>query len=50
MVLQIVFDMGERWEALNTTTQETILIEKSVLQHAIKLAKAEVISEFNDKT
>lgn len=49
MVLQVVADAGERWETLNTTTRETVFIDKSVLQHAIKLAKAEVISESDNK-
>ena len=49
MVIEIVSDAGERWEAQNTTTQETIFIDKAVLNNAIKLAKAEVVSEFDDK-
>jgi len=50
MVLKVVSDAGERWETRNTTTQETVFIEKSVLQNAIKLAMAEVISDVDDRT
>jgi len=45
MVLEIVSDAGERWETLNTTTRETIFMEKTVLQNALRLAMAEVISD-----
>lgn len=50
MVLQVVADAGENWETRNTTTQETVFIDKSVLQHAIKLAKAEVVSQLDENT
>jgi len=43
MTIEIVTEDGERWEARNTTTRETVFIEKSVLQNAIKLGKAEEI-------
>ena len=48
MLLQVVSDAGDRWETRNITTQETVFIDKSVLQKAIKLAMAEVISEFDE--
>ncbi|MFC1589797.1 hypothetical protein ACFL3P_05970 [Pseudomonadota bacterium] len=43
MTIEIVSDDGERWETRNTTTRETVYIDKSVLQNAIKLGKAEEI-------
>ena len=49
MVLEIVSDAGERWETLNTTTRETIFMEKTVLQNALRLAMAEVISDNNNR-
>jgi hypothetical protein len=49
MTIEIVSEDGERWEARNTTTQETVFIEKSVLQNAIKLGKAEEIPLLNDE-
>ena len=45
MVLQIVADAGDRWETRNTTTRETIFMEKTILQNALRLAMAEVISD-----
>jgi len=48
MLLQVVSDAGDRWEMRNITTQETVFIDKSVLQKAIKLAMAEVISESDE--
>ena len=44
MAIEIVSDDGERWETRNITTKETVFIEKSVLQKAIKLGKAEEIN------
>ena len=43
MAIEIISDEGQRWEARNITTKETVFIDKSVLQNAIKLAKAEEI-------
>ena len=48
MDLEIISDDGERWECRNITTKETVFIKKSVLENAIKLGKAEVISEPGD--
>lgn len=44
MAIEIVSDDGERWEARNITTKETVFINKSVLLNAIKLGKAEEIN------
>jgi len=49
MVLQIVADAGDRWETRNTTTRETIFMEKTILQNALRLAMAEVISDNNNR-
>jgi len=49
MSIEIVSDNGERYETRNITTKETIFFNKSVLQNAIKLGKAEEISELNNK-
>jgi hypothetical protein len=45
MAIVIVADAGDRWETHNLTTRETVFMNKSVLQNAIKLGKAEEISE-----
>jgi hypothetical protein len=48
MTLEILSDDGERWETRNLTTKETVFMDKSVLQNAIKLGKAEEISQPDD--
>ncbi len=49
MAIEIISDDDERWECRNVTTKETVFIKKSILKDAIKLGKAEVISDFDDK-
>lgn len=41
MTIKIVSDDGERWEACNTTTNETVFFDKSFLEKSIRLGKAE---------
>jgi len=48
MDIEIISDNDERWECRNITTKEIIFIKKSALKDAIKLGKAEVISELNN--
>ena len=43
MTIEIISDQGEQWETRNTTTNEIILMDKQVLQKAIKLGKAESV-------
>lgn len=45
MAIEVVSDAGDRWETHNLTTRETVFMDKAVLQNAIKLGKAEEISE-----
>ena len=45
MTLEIVSDEGDRWETRNSTTKETVYMNKSVLDKAIKLGKAEEVTE-----
>ena len=45
MVIEIISDDGDRWEAHNLTSKKTVFIKKSVLQTAIKLGKAEVVAK-----
>jgi hypothetical protein len=48
MAIEIVSDDGERWETRNITTKQIVFINKSVLHDAIKLGKAEEISQLDD--
>lgn len=45
MAIEIVSEDGDRWETRNITTQETVFMKKSVLRDAIRLGKAEEITE-----
>lgn len=49
MSIEIISDDGERWNTRNLTTNETVFINKVVLQNAIKLGKAEDMSALDDK-
>jgi len=49
MAIEVISDDGESWGARNITTKETVSINKSVLENAIKLAKAEEILPADDE-
>jgi len=49
MIIEIISDAGEEWETRNITTRETVLFNKTVLQNAIKLGKAEEASNSDDQ-
>ena len=48
MTLEIVSDEGESWKCRNITTREPVFLKKTVLEDALKLAKAEVITDMDD--
>ena len=48
MVIEIVSDEGDKWKTLNLTTRETVYFNKKFLQDAIKLGKAEEVSEIDN--
>jgi hypothetical protein len=45
MNIEVISDAGEKWQCRNITTREALFMEKTVIENAIKLGKAEVISE-----
>ena len=49
MTIEIISDHDDRWETRNLTTYETVMFSKSVLENAIKLGKAEELSEADDQ-
>ena len=49
MIIEIISDKGEKWETLNSTTQETVYFNKQTLQDAIKLGKAEEVLDSSGK-
>ena len=44
MVIEIVTDDGENLACRNLTTQQTLGMAKAVIENAIKLGKAEIVS------
>lgn len=48
MTIEVISGDKERWECRNMTTQETVFMKKSVIENAIKLGKAEVVSALDD--
>lgn len=48
MTIDVISEDEERWECRNMTTKETVFMKKSVIENAIKLGKAEVISSPDD--
>lgn len=45
MTIEIIADAGEQWQTRNITTREIVFFKKSTLENAIKLGKAEVITD-----
>ena len=48
MTIEIISEDEERYECRNMTTKETVFMKKSVIENAIKLGKAEVITPLDD--
>jgi hypothetical protein len=48
MRIEVVADASDKWETRNITTNETVFFDKSVLEKAVKLGKAEEISDLDD--
>ena len=48
MTIEIISDDGKKWKTRNITTKQIVSFNKTDLQNAIKLGKAEVISEQDD--
>ena len=49
MTIEIISDDGDKWKTRNITTKETVSFNKIDLQDAIKLGKADEISEQDDE-
>lgn len=45
MTIDIISDAGDKWETRNITTKEIVFMNKLVLQNAIKLGKAEDVTD-----
>lgn len=44
MRIEIVADRGDRWACRNLTTNESLLMDKALVERAIKLGQAEFVS------
>jgi hypothetical protein len=49
MVVEVVADEGDSWKCLNLTTQQTLVLKKAMIERAIKLGQAEVVSRETGK-
>ena len=49
MILEIISDDGKKCETRNITTKETVFMDKSVLEGAIKLGKAEEMPQVDNE-
>ena len=49
MTIEIIFDDGENWGTRNITSKQLVSFNKTDLQNAFKLGKAEVFSEPDDE-
>ncbi|HFD33012.1 MAG TPA: hypothetical protein ENJ28_09965 [Gammaproteobacteria bacterium] len=47
MTIEIISDDGDKWETRNITTNATISLNKLVLDNAIRLGKAEEVTDLN---
>jgi len=47
MTIEIIDEDGDKWKTHNITTDEIIYFDKSTLEQAIKLGKAEELTEDN---
>lgn len=45
MTIEIIADDGEKYRCRNITTGETLSIEKTMLDNAIKLGKADIVPD-----
>lgn len=48
MAIEIVADVGDQWQTRNLTTQDTVLFDKATLERAIRLGKAEEITDADE--
>ena len=48
MTIEIISADEERCECRNMTTKETVFMKRSVIENAIKLGKAEVMTSLDD--
>ena len=49
MTLEITADAGEKWETINLTTKEIVYFNKTQLQDAIKLGKANEVLDDDEE-
>ncbi|MEJ2142202.1 MAG: hypothetical protein P8Y24_07575 [Gammaproteobacteria bacterium] len=48
MQIEVVSDEGDKWQTRNLTTGEMVLFDKAVLEKAIRLGKAEEITDLDN--
>jgi len=45
MRMEVIADAGDQWQVLNLTTGKSLLFDKKMLHDAIRLAKAEEVTD-----
>jgi hypothetical protein len=48
MTIEVISEDEERYECRNMTTKDTVFMKKPVIENAIKLGKAEVLTSLDD--
>jgi len=48
MKIEILADADAKWETRNITTKEIVMMDKKILDNAIKLGKADEIEDTDD--
>lgn len=49
MVVEVISEDADRWKTRNLTTNEFVFFKKNVLENAIKLGKAEEVSDSDEE-
>ena len=49
MTIQVIAEVSDSWKTRNVTTDEIVYFDKHALEQAIKLGKAEEVSDSDDR-
>ena len=48
MLIEVMTDAGDKWQTRNITTGDSVMFDKAVLDKAIRLGKAEELTDLSD--
>ena len=49
MIMEVIGDEGDKWKIRNHTTNDTLFMDKTLLEKSIKLGKAELLVDEPDQ-